>query len=293
MVKAYRFHGETKVIDEHTRKEAPGQFALLTDGITHYELVGSRNQEVTILVHGFSVPYFIWDPTFAGLTTAGLRVLRYDLFGRGFSDRPDVVYNQACFDRQLTELLNVLDIDKPVNLVGLSMGGAVAIGFADKHPKRVDKLALIDPAGMPMKQSPLMKLIHIQGLGEWLFDTFAEKLIVASLAKDYYTLNKVAELQDKYRVQMQYSGFKRALISTLRKGPLQTMAEAFERVGRHPRPVLLIWGKRDRTVPFEINGMVRRALPNAEFHSIEDAGHIPHYEQPELINPLLIEFFQR
>ncbi len=289
-MKGYRFQGETKVLDVAARATAPGQFVALADGFTHYEIAGPTNQAATVLVNGFSVPYFIWDPTFAGLTSAGLRTLRYDLIGRGYSDRPDIVYNQACYERQLVELLAALDIDKPINLIGLSMGGAIAIGFADKHPEIVGKLVLIDPAGMPMKQSLLVKLIRIPRFGEWLFDLLAEKLLIAGLAKDVYTREKAQEFAARYREQMQYSGFKRALISTLRDGPLQTMAEAYTRVGRHTRPILLIWGKEDRTVPFEISHKVRSALPNAEFHAIGGAGHAPHYEQPALINPLLLKF---
>lgn len=286
----YRFTSETKMLDAAARESASGQFVALTDGITHYELAGSPEQVTTVLVHGFSVPYFIWEPTFAGLASAGLRVLRYDLFGRGFSDRPEIVYNQACFDKQLGDLLIALGIDKPINLIGLSMGGAIAIGFADKHPELVGKLALIDPAGMPVKHLPLLKVIHIPYVGEWLFDHFAEKLVVANLAKDFYTRDKVKELEARYREQMQYRGFRSALLSTLRYGPLSTMADAYARVGKHPRPVLLIWGKEDRTVPFELSHLVRAALPNAEFHAIDGTGHIPHFEQPEIINPLLIKF---
>jgi pimeloyl-ACP methyl ester carboxylesterase len=286
----YRFRGETKVLDDTERASAPGQFVALTDGVTHYEVAGPVNQMMTVLVHGFSVPYFIWDPTFTGLASARLRVLRYDLFGRGYSDRPDTVYNQACFDRQLVDLLDALAVDKPINLIGLSMGGAVAVGFADNHPERVSRLALIDPAGMPMKQSPLMGIMRIPGMGEWLFDNFAEKLLVARLAKDFYTRDKVQEFEARYRVQMQYIGFKRALISTLRNGPMQSMAEAYAHVGQHPRPALLIWGKEDRTVPFDLSQKVREALPNAAFYAVDNAGHIPHYEHPELINPLLIKF---
>jgi pimeloyl-ACP methyl ester carboxylesterase len=291
-MKAYKFRGETKDIDSSARDAAPGQFVSLTDGFTHYELEGAENQRVTVLVPGFSVPMFIWDPTFEGLVSSGLRVLRYDLFGRGYSDRPDTVYNQACYDRQLYEVLHALNMSTPIHLVGLSMGGAVAVGFTASHPELVRKLVLIDPAGMPMKESPLMNLIRIPGFGEWLFDTFAEKLIVANLAKDFYTRHLVAELQAKYRTQMQYRGFKRALLSTLRQGPLHTMAEAYTRVGHLSKPVLLIWGKKDCTVPFALSDKVRSALPDADFQAIENAGHIPHYEQPELVNQLLVNFLQ-
>jgi pimeloyl-ACP methyl ester carboxylesterase len=210
--------------------------------------------------------------------------------GRGYTDRPDITYNQACFDQQLADILYALGINAPVNLVGLSMGGAIAVGFADKHPELVNKLVLINPAGMPSKQSLLMRCITFRGVGEWLFDRFAEKLIVAALARDKYTRDKVPELEGKYRVQMQYRGFKRALLSTLRNGPIYAMAEAYERVGYHPRPVLLIWGKHDRTVPFKLSYKVRAALPKSEFLAVENAGHIPHYEQPESINRRLIRF---
>jgi pimeloyl-ACP methyl ester carboxylesterase len=289
-MKEYSFRGEIKYIDEVIRNAAPGQFVKLTDGITHYEIAGPLNETLTVLIHGFSVPYFIWDPTFDGLVSAGLRTLRYDLFGRGYSDRPDIVYNRECYERQLFEILEALNIDKPINLIGLSMGGAIAVGFADKYSELVGRLALIAPAGMPEKQSPLMFLMHIPGVGEWMFDVFAEKLIVRALVKDAYTRNIAAKLEAKYRVQMQYRGFKRALISTIRHGPLQSMTKAYKRVGRHPRPVLLIWGKEDQTVPYALNHKVRSALPNAVFYVIERAGHIPHYTEPELVNQLLIDF---
>jgi pimeloyl-ACP methyl ester carboxylesterase len=54
-----------------------------------------------VLIPGFSVPYVIWDPTFEDLVEKGFRVLRYDLFGRGYSDRPDAIYDLELFDRQL------------------------------------------------------------------------------------------------------------------------------------------------------------------------------------------------
>jgi pimeloyl-ACP methyl ester carboxylesterase len=137
----FRFRGEMRVIDEIVRASAPGQFVRLTGGFTHYELAGPDDGLLVVLVHGFSVPCFIWDPTFAGLVDAGFRVLRYDLFGRGYSDRPEVIYNQALFDRQLCELLDALGFTTPVNLVGLSMGGAIVVGFAAQHPERVRALA--------------------------------------------------------------------------------------------------------------------------------------------------------
>ena len=85
----FPYLGETEELNDTVRANTPGSFVLLSDGYTHYELGGDENGEPVVLVHGFSVPYFIWDPTFDFLTKSGFRVLRYDLFGRGYSDRPE------------------------------------------------------------------------------------------------------------------------------------------------------------------------------------------------------------
>ena len=74
---SFPYLGENKVLDEMTRKEAgSGAFISLSAGVTHYELDGPENGDLVVLVHGFSVPYFIFDPTFEFLTKAGFRVLR-------------------------------------------------------------------------------------------------------------------------------------------------------------------------------------------------------------------------
>lgn len=287
----YHFRGETQTLGDAVRALAPGQFVELTDGFTHYELAGPSGGNAVALIHGFSVPYFLWDPTFAGLVGADFRVLRYDLFGRGYSDRPDTIYDQALYDRQLRELLDVLGFTAPLNLVGLSMGGAIAVGFTAQHPERVHKLALLAPAGFPTPASRMFWMMRIPGLGEWLFDRFGEKLIFGGLAKDFRVREKVQELEARYRVQIRYRGFKRALLSTLRHGPISTMADAYLAVGHQTCPVLLIWGRDDQTVPFALNEKVRAAIPRAEFHPIDNAGHAVHYEKPEIVNPLLVRFF--
>src|SRR3954471_8601554 len=84
---------ETRALDGAARREAPGKFVRLSDGVTHYQIDGPENGRVVVLAHGFSVPYYIWDSTAAALAGAGYRVIRYDTYGRGWSDRPDVVYN--------------------------------------------------------------------------------------------------------------------------------------------------------------------------------------------------------
>jgi pimeloyl-ACP methyl ester carboxylesterase len=91
---------------------------------------------------------------------------------------------------------------------------------------------------------------------------------------------------------MSYKGFKRAILSSLRNGMLDGALEIYQALGGQDRPVLLLWGREDQTVPFDHSQFAREAMPQAEFHAIERAGHIPHYERPEAVNPILIDFLQ-
>lgn len=91
---------EKKVLTTAERKNIDGKFIKLSQGITHYQLEGPENGEVVILVHGFSVPYYIWDGTYEFLVKNGYKVLRYDMYGRGYSDRPVTVYNKNLYNTQ-------------------------------------------------------------------------------------------------------------------------------------------------------------------------------------------------
>ncbi|MFM7857386.1 MAG: alpha/beta fold hydrolase, partial [Flammeovirgaceae bacterium] len=99
-----------------------GNFIQLSAGYTYYEYSNPQVDTVVVLVHGFSVPSFIWDSTYSAASQRGYATLRYDNFGRGYSDNPDVVYDVALFSQQLHELLDSLQITKPITLVGLSDG---------------------------------------------------------------------------------------------------------------------------------------------------------------------------
>lgn len=285
---------ETKELNEETRSSAGGAFIQLSNGITHYELGGNESGEIVVLVHGFSVPYFIYDPTFEFLTQSGFRVLRYDLFGRGFSDRPHVDYNIDLFIQQLTDLLDTLRITQPVNLIGLSMGGPIASAFTVRRPERVRKLILIDPAGAkPIAFSPLLKLVKMPLVAEAILSVVGSGAFVKSIAKDFFDPRLVEHFQAQYAVQMQYKGFKRAILSTIRNGMLDSFLHVYKALGKMDTPTLLFWGRNDNTVPFEHSQVLRAAVPNVQFHVIADCGHIPHYEKPDVVNPILLDFLRQ
>ncbi|NWG33098.1 MAG: alpha/beta hydrolase [Chloroflexi bacterium] len=294
---------ETKPLDDDARRSAGGSFVSLTDGVTHYELsndsplpdgeaLGAR--DAVVLVHGFSVPYFIFDPTFDFLTQNGFRTLRYDLFGRGFSDRPRARYNMDLFVCQLLDLLDALRFTSPLNLIGLSMGGPIAAAFTARRPERVKSLTLIDPAGArAVSLSPMLKAMKLPGLAEAVFGLVGSESLLKSAAKDFFDPELVGMFLDKYKVQMQYQGFKRAILSTIRNNMLGSFIETYKTVGKMDKPVLLVWGRNDTTVPLVHSDDLRAAMPQAELHVIEECGHIPHYEKSDEFNPILLEFLKR
>jgi len=289
----FPYLGETKELNESTRKEADGLFIALADGVTHYELGGVENAQPVVLVHGFSTPYFIFDATFEFLVNSGFRVLRYDLIGRGYSDRPRAAYDIHLFVRQLKNLLDALGL-KQVHLVGLSMGGAISASFIRKHPDYVNKYVLIDPAGAKRVSLPaILEALKIPIFGEVAFGLFGNVSMIKGIASDMLDQKTVAHFQAQYKIQMQYKGFKRAILSTIRNNMLDSFYETYAHVGALQKNTLLFWGINDKTIPFEDSKIILKAMPHAKFHAIENCGHIPHYEKPGIVNPILLEFLSK
>jgi pimeloyl-ACP methyl ester carboxylesterase len=94
----------------------------------------------------------------------------------------------------------------------------------------------------------------------------------------------------RYRVQMQYRGFRRARLSEIVANANVDQREEIERVGRHPRSVLAIWGKQDPSVRLEWSGPLLDAMPRARLVVVEDSGHLPQWEQPAITHTAMLEF---
>lgn len=289
----FAYRDETRELNELARNEASGSFIHLSRGMTHYELSNPNAVSTVVLVHGFSVPYIIFDKTFQFLTEAGFRVLRYDLFGRGFSDRPDTQYHIDLFVLQLSELLAGLGCSRPLSLVGLSAGGPITASFAARFPERMDKLVLIDPVGAkPFALSRALKVATLPGLGEALTGAVASVRMARLIANSPLDRERVGEFGPRYISQMHYKGFKRAVLSSIRNHLLDSCLDVYKEIGRLGKPVLLFWGRHDHTVPFRHSELLRAAMPQVEFHPIDNCGHIPHHEKPEVVNPILLRFLK-
>jgi pimeloyl-ACP methyl ester carboxylesterase len=267
---------ERAPIDEAARRAASAQSMQLTVGSTHYDVTGPDTGRTVVLVHGFSVPMYIWDSTVSALSAAGFRVVRYDMFGRGYSDRPDAPYDGAFYTQQLDELLDTLRVTEPVDLMALSFGGFVAGHFVPARRERVRTLTLVDPVAT---STPVPGFLSWPLVGAWIWQVTQVPGMADNQAADFLHPERFPGWDDAYRPQMRFRGFGRALLRSAMASSRVNYDSLYAAVGRTGVPVLLVWGRQDRTVPFEQSEVVRRAIPALQFAPIDSAGHLPHMEQ--------------
>jgi pimeloyl-ACP methyl ester carboxylesterase len=282
---------ERSNLSDDVRKTAQGKFMTLSNGVTHYDIAGPDTGRPIVLVHGFSVPLYIWDSTAAVLSKAGYRVIRYDEYGRGWSDRPKTDYTPDLYDRQLMELVDSLGVKGRFDLGGVSMGGWVTGTVASRHPERIRSLVLVDPVAG--KSGTSLGKFGWPLVGAYLFQTQAVPTMPDGQAGDFVSPEHFPDWADRYRVQMRFRGFGRALLSTRRATLGADMDTLYAHVAKTNVPVLLLWGTKDVTVPFERSAGVRAAIPNAEFHAIDGAAHLPILERAAETDSLILAFLNR
>ncbi|MBY6185250.1 alpha/beta hydrolase [Marinobacter hydrocarbonoclasticus] len=274
-------------LDDRARAAAPGQFIRLSDGLTHYQLRGPEEGDVVVLVNGFSVPSYTWTRNAPVLAASGYRVLTYDTFGRGFSDRPQGPYHRQRFILQLRELMDGLALQGPVHLVGLSMGGAIVAAFAAENPNQVRSVSLLAPLNRPLDVGPLRWPL----IGDYL----ARVAYIPSMPErqlgDFVDRREHDDWVERYRQQMRYDGFENALISTAQTFLQDDPGPDLEALSTRHIPVLLIWGTLDTVFPIDQAVSVREKLGNGHHYiQLEHAGHGLHYEHSEQVNQALLTF---
>lgn len=282
----------TQELTPQTRTRLPGSFVELSAGVTHYELRGNTDGEVVVLIHGNAAPYATWDQTIGPLSEAGFRVLRYDLFGHGFSDRPRLPkYDRSLYNTQLAELLHHLDIPYPVPLVGTSQGGSIATCFAAEHPGAVSKLALLAPFfdELPGSGGLAYRLVTTPLVGELLLKVMGDRKL-ADLSDAVVSVEAVPDLERQVAEQFRYEGKPRAVLANLRGDALKDATSCYRSIVEQGIPVLLTRGTLDRKIPQASMTRLRDLLAGIKYHEIEGAGHLAHYESPDQVNPLLIRF---
>lgn len=284
--------GEHKNLSLQERRFLPGGVVNLRDGRTSYELQGKFPAQVVVFVHGFSSPSYIWGEIPAKLREAGYATLVYDLYGRGWSDRPWADYNLDLYDHQLEAMLRKLRLRGKVHLVGLSMGGIISSEFALRHSDQVASLTLIDPAAFQTEVPAGAGLLKAPLFGDWLMQVVGNRVLSGANARSVYNKDLVPGLVEKYQGQLEYAGFKRAILSTLRHMPLEDFTARYGELAAAPFPIEIFWGEEDAVTPVAGADVAMGLVPKASLHRIGEAGHLPHYEKPQEVLAALVPFLR-
>lgn len=280
---------ETTVLDEGVRQQLGGTYLQLSDGVTRYALEGDPDGPKIVLVHGGTVPLWTWDDLAADLIDTGWCVLRYDAYGRGYSDRPRLAYDRACYLRQLLDLVDTLGWTAPFDLVGYSLGGATATNFTARHPERVRRLLLISPV---MKDYPIPKPFLTPLVGDWLARMAGMRTMVSRI-QHWWTDGPDRDRKVAMFVQQAtYVGFQRSLLSMLRNDALTDYSAAYHTVGAQDRAVLLLWGTEDREISSSMIEAVRAEIPHARYIPVTNADHGVVFQDPKAITSAILEFLQ-
>ncbi len=288
---AFDYYTEDTTAFEAAQKTAPQPFLALDLGSTRYQVLGSEGSPTVVLIHSFNGYLESWSPNIDALVDAGYRVVTYDLWGRGLSDRPRVDLDLEVFRNQLKALIEHLDSDQ-VHLVGASFGCVIASDFALHYPARVGKLVLVGPSGWPGK-----------GKKNWLINT----PVLGDLAFHYYGMNILQPTVENYLYQKEphywaveawqkfasYPGFTRSALSTLRHAPVIDYSDSWGKLGPLGKPTLFIWGVEDVSFPYLNTRKIPALIPHAEIVGIEGAAHWVNIEKPAQVNKAMISFLQQ
>lgn len=263
-----------KPMDAHAREQAPGKFAELTDGVTHYRWIGPVRGPVAVCIHGLTTPSMVWQQLADDLAGLGFRVLVYDLYGRGYSDRLRGTLGRDLFQRQLKDLLAHEGVGDDITLLGYSMGGSIGTAFAAENPGRLRRLILLAPAGIETALVGAAKLMRdVPVLGDWLALALFARAHRKSTEAERAANPEVSDIVDYQQEELGKKGFVPAVLGSLR-GALAERLEADHReISRADVPVLAIWGKEDSLIPLRAMGTLAQWNRAARQEVIEGAGH--------------------
>ncbi|MEM7320654.1 MAG: alpha/beta hydrolase [Pseudomonadota bacterium] len=286
----YFLEARRKPMTAKERKSAPGQMVELTDGVTHYQWHGPVRGPVAVCVHGLTTPSFVWEGLAAGLAALGYRVLTYDLYGRGYSDRPAGAQTADFFNQQLEELLTSQEIDDDITLIGNSMGGPIATSFTAQHTTRVRHLVLLAPAGVIEISSGLTKFVRgLPYIGDWLMLALFPSLHRHAVNAERDLPTSVPDITTRQKNELRFRGFVPAILSSYRGILGKTREPEHRKIHQAGVPVLAIWGRQDDIIPLSAMGQLTEWSRAAHQEVIEDAGHGLTYTHTEQVLDVLSE----
>ena len=160
----YRRSDRETVSAADFRLDSGYQVASMEHGFTAYQSFGPNEGQAVIIVHGGTLGSMAYQDYVPPLVKDGLRVIIYDQYGRGFSDRPKNKLTIDLLRVQLLGLLNHLRIER-AHLFGISLGGAIIARFAAEHGDRVLSLAYQVPAIRGVQPTLALTLTRLPLIG--------------------------------------------------------------------------------------------------------------------------------
>ena len=282
-------------------KPYPNSHFMLVDSISlHYR---SWNDSLAhpkgkvVLIHGFCGSTFCFRNNYDTLIRSGYRVVAIDLPGFGYSDRNSKInQSQSNRARLIWGLLKQIDGKDTTrwNILGHSMGGGTAEAMALMEPKRTRTLTLVD--GMVF-----IRNTELSGAFVTMSKTQPMKRILVSFTeKSYLTYdNMKKKLRGAYGVEPDSAivmGYLQPLlIDGTAESVVNILANANEIQTLHASglknmPVLVIWGKKDRTIYLRTGKKLKRAVPSIDLKVIPGARHMPMETHTAIFNSYLVGF---
>lgn len=265
---------------------------------------GEGNGRVAVLFHGKNFFGAYWEDTIAALRQAGYRVIVPDQIGFGKSSKPEIPYSLHRMGRHTRMLLDSLGVETAA-AVGHSMGGMVASRFALMFPERTTHLVLENPIGLEDYRE---KVPYVPTDEIYQSVLAATEEGIRQYQKDYYVEWKpeyetYVQVHYRWTLSGEYPRLARVSALTAQMIYEQPVVHEFPLV---EVPALLVIGQEDRTAlgkgrvseevrqtlgqyP-ELGREAANAIPEARLVSLEDVGHIPHFEAPDRFHEVLLEF---
>lgn len=258
---------------------------ITVDGVAvHCLLAGPLNAPHVVFVHGLGGSLATWSLNLPAFVRQ-FRICALDLPGAGDSGKPEMDYSVPALAAFLAHFLDALGPAwQRVSLVGHSLGGAVALSFAEQYPQRVERVILVDSAGLgPEIDATVLDLMRSQptldSVRAELTHFFAQPgLVQQSLVEQVY----------RQRTQ---PGAHAALAATANAafGNGQQRINLRDTLPGLNSPILFIWGSADAVISVTHAEQATRA-PRSRLEIFSGCGHCPHIEQAESFNGLVAAF---
>jgi len=293
----YKIYSLIKITEEDLPDS--GSWVNLSRGNIYFQWhtpeVSEPLKGTIVLVHGFSTPSFVWGGLLDNFLNAGYKVLVYDHYGRGYSERPNIQYDKELYLETLRELIVSQDIQEPVHLVGYSMGGPIVGLYADQYPESTKSTTLIAPAGFSTSIPNMKSWTTMPIIGDWFWRVFSDRLYgIGNMSETQSSSDPLSINENQFlplfQKQLQFRGFNESLLSTIRHFNLFDVREMYLSLSNKKIPMLALWGKKDGVVPYTGSKEFKSIFPEGNFISLEEGTHDITYRQPTIVGQEIIKF---